>query len=137
MTRGMASLSDPAVSALLGKPNHAVLSTLNQDGSVHTAMVWLDVEDDTVAINSQRGRVWPSNLERDGRATLTLLNQENPYEYVEIKGVAEVAGEGADEHIDRLAQKYINQDTYPWRVPGTERVKFVISGPHVRYVKAG
>jgi PPOX class probable F420-dependent enzyme len=137
MTRGMASLSDPAVSALLGKPNHAVLSTLNQDGSVHTAMIWLNVEDDKVAINSQRGRVWPTNLERDGRTTLTLLNQENPYEYVEIKGVAEEADEGADDHIDALAKKYINQDKYPWRVEGEERVKFFVAPLRVRYVKAG
>jgi PPOX class probable F420-dependent enzyme len=133
----MASLSDPAVTALLDKPNHAVLSTLNTDGSVHTAMIWLDVEGDKVALNSARGRHWPTNLERDGRATLTLLNQENPYEYVEIKGDAELTAEGADEQIDKLAQKYINQEKYPWRTPGEERVKVLITPSRVRYVKAG
>ncbi len=133
----MASLSDPAVSALLGKPNHAVLSTLNQDGSIHATMVWLNVEDDKIAINSQRGRHWPNNLERDGHLTLTLLNESDPYEYVVITGVAEEAGEGAEEHIDALAKKYIDQDVYPWRVEGTERVQFFIAPSRVRYVKAG
>jgi len=133
----MAELSDPAVSELLTKPNHAVLSTLNADGSVHATMVWLNVEDGHVAINSQRGRKWPTNLERDPRANLTVLNEGNPYEYVVISGKATEAAEGAEEHIDTLAQKYINQDTYPWRVPGTERVKFQISPDRVRYVKAG
>ena len=133
----MADLNTPAVSELLSKPNHAVLSTLNEDGSVHATMVWLNVEGDQIAINSQRGRKWPTNLERDPRANLTLLNESNPYEYVVISGNATEATEGAEEHIDTLAQKYINQDTYPWRVPGTERVKFNISPDSVRHTKAG
>jgi PPOX class probable F420-dependent enzyme len=133
----MADLNDPAVSALLDKPNHAVLSTLNRDGTVHTTMIWLNVEDGRIAINSARGRKWPTNLERDPRATLTVLNEGNPYEYIEIRGNATEASEGADEHIDTLAQKYINQEKYPWRVEGEERVKFHIAPDKVRYVNAG
>jgi PPOX class probable F420-dependent enzyme len=132
----MADFNDPGVSELLTKPNHAVLSTLNADGSVHGAVVWLNVEDGKVAINSSRGRVWPTNLERDPRANLVVTNQENPYEYVEIKGTAEETSEGADEHIDTLAQKYIGQDKYPWRQPGEERVKFQITPERVRHAKA-
>jgi PPOX class probable F420-dependent enzyme len=132
----MATLSDPAVSELLEKPNHVVLSTLNQDGTVHTTIIWVNVEGDALAFNSARGRHWPSNLERDPRATLTLLNEANPYEYVEIKGSVEEVGEGADEHMDVLAKKYINQDTYPWRQPGEERVKFHLVPKRVRHVKA-
>jgi PPOX class probable F420-dependent enzyme len=132
----MASLSDPAVSELLTKPNHAVLSTINKDGSVHSAMVWLNVEDGKLAVNSAKGRVWPTNLERDPRTTVLLLNQENPYEYVEIKGSAEETTEGAEEHIDTLAQKYIDQERYPWRVPDEQRVKFHITPERVRHTKA-
>jgi len=133
----MATLNDANVRALLDKPNHAVLSTFGADGTVHNTVIWLNVEGDAIAINSARGRVWPTNLERDARASVLLLNQENPYEYVEIKGSAVEAAEGADEHIDTLAQKYINQDKYPWRVEGEERVKFHITPDKVRYVKAG
>jgi PPOX class probable F420-dependent enzyme len=132
----MAQITDPAVSELLTKPNHAVLSTLNADGSIHSAVVWLNVEDGKLALNSARGRTWPTNLERDPRATLLVLNQENPYEYVEIRGEAELTDEGADEHIDTLAQKYINQDKYPWRSPDEERVKILVTPSHVRYAKA-
>src|SRR3954451_20966595 len=131
----MADLNDPGVRELLDKPNHAVLSTLNADGSVHSAVVWLNVEDGHVAVNSSRGRAWPSNLERDPRATLVVLDQGNPYEYVEIKGEAVEAG-GGDEHIDALAQKYIGQERYPWRQPGEERVKFHIRPARVRHAKA-
>ncbi len=133
----MAAISDTAVSELLTKPNHAVLSTLNSDGSIHSAIVWLNVEDDKLALNSASGRAWPTNLERDPRATLLLLNEDNPYEYVEIKGTAELADEGADEHIDTLAQKYINQDKYPWRTPEEQRVKFRVTPTRVRHAKAG
>lgn len=131
----MADLNDPSVSELLTKPNHAVLSTINKDGSVHNTVVWLNTEDGNVAVNSARGRIWPNNLERDPRANLVVINQENPYEYVEIKGGVTEAP-GGDEHIDALAQKYINQEKYPWRAPDEERVKFHISPDKVRYVKA-
>jgi PPOX class probable F420-dependent enzyme len=131
----MANLTTPGVSDLLTKPNHAVLSTLNEDGSVHNAVVWLNVEGDKVAINSARGRVWPTNLERDPRANLLVINESNPYEYVEIKGTTAEA-EGGDEHIDTLAQKYLDQEKYPWRAEGEERVKFRLTPERVRYAKA-
>jgi PPOX class probable F420-dependent enzyme len=133
----MAELSDPAVSELLDKPNHAVLSTLNSDGTIHSTIVWLNVEDDKLALNSARGRVWPTNLERDPRATLVLLNEDNPYEYVTVTGTAELTDEGADEHIDTLAQKYINQEKYPWRAPDEQRVKVHLAPAKVRHTKAG
>jgi PPOX class probable F420-dependent enzyme len=132
----MADLNDPAVRALLEQPNHAVLSTINPDGSVHNAVVWVNVEDGAVAVNTARGRAWPTNLERDPRANLVVINQSNPYEYVEIRGDASTVTEGADEHIDALAQKYINQERYPWRQPGEERVKFRITPARVRHAKA-
>ena len=131
----MAELTDAPVRELLEKPNHAVLSTINKDGSVHNAVVWLSTEDGKVAVNTARGRKWPTNLERDPRANLLVINQDNPYEYVEIAGGVSEAP-GGDEHIDALAQKYINQDKYPWRAEGEERVKFHISPDKVRYVKA-
>ncbi|MDA0173780.1 PPOX class F420-dependent oxidoreductase [Solirubrobacter taibaiensis] len=131
----MAELTDAPVSELLEKPNHAVLSTINKDGSVHNAVVWLSTEDGKVAVNTARGRKWPTNLERDPRANLLVINQDNPYEYVEIAGGVSEAP-GGEEHIDTLAQKYINQDKYPWRAEGEERVKFHISPDKVRYVKA-
>ena len=132
----MAELSDLA--ELLSKPNHAVLATINADGSVHSTIIWIDVEGENVTFNSARGRVWPTNLAREPRATLTLLNQDNPYEYAVITGSAvEVdAGEDADKQMDVLAKKYINQDVYPWRSPGEVRVKFHLTPAKIRHVTA-
>jgi len=132
----MAELSDLA--ELLAKPNHAVIATINRDGSVHNTMIWVNVEGENIAFNSARGRVWPTNLERDPRVTLTLLNEDDPYEYAVLTGSAvEIdAGTDADQHMDTLAQKYLNQDVYPWRKEGEERVKFHFAPAKIRHVKA-
>ena len=133
----MASLDDPAVRALLEPANYAVVSTLNPDGSISSSIVWVSLEGDELAVNSAAGRKWPTNLDRDGHVTLLVFEAENPYEYVEIRGQATGTREDADDHIDRLAKKYINQDKYPFRTPEEERVKYVITPETVRYVKQG
>ena len=132
----MASLSDPPVKELLEQPNYAVISTLSQDGSIHSTLVWISAEsDDAVAVNSAVGRLWPRNLERDPRVTVLVQEAGNPYNFVEIRGTATGSTEDADGHINALAKKYIGQDEYPYRQPGEQRIKFVIRPAHVRHVK--
>jgi PPOX class probable F420-dependent enzyme len=133
----MATLNDPEVQKLLSEPNHAVVSTINPDGSVLSTIVWISDDDGTVAVNSAEGRKWPTNLERDPRITALVYEDGNPYNYVEIRGTASGSTEGADEHINALAKKYINQDEYPFRQPGEQRVKFVIAPDHIRHQKQG
>jgi PPOX class probable F420-dependent enzyme len=119
---------------LLRAKNFCHISTLRPDGSVQTAPVWVDVQDGLPVVNSAEGRAWPRNLERDPRATLTVQNMENPYEYVEIRGhVAERTHDGADAHIDSLAKKYLGMDDYPNRQPGEQRViiRFAPEHTHV------
>ena len=133
----MATLNDSEVQKLLSEPNHAVVSTINPDGSVLSTIVWISDDDGTVAVNSAEGRKWPTNLERDPRITALVYEDGNPYNYVEIRGTASGSTEGADEHINALAKKYINQDEYPFRQPGEQRVKFVIAPDHIRHQKQG
>lgn len=117
---------------LLKGKNFAQVATLRGDGAVHVAPVWVDVQDGRPVLNTADGRVWPRNLERDPRVTITVQNMENPYEYVSIRGrVAERTTEGADEHIDRMAMKYLGQESYPFREPGEQRVIFRIEPEHV------
>ncbi|MGP0049666.1 MAG: PPOX class F420-dependent oxidoreductase [Solirubrobacteraceae bacterium] len=133
----MASLNDDAVRALLEAPNCAVISTLNADGSVHSAVVWISLEDGELAVNSAEGRRWPSNMDRDPHVTAAVYDPANPYEYVEIRGSATGTREDADDHINRLAKKYIGQDEYPFRTSGEVRRKYVITPERVRYQKQG
>ena len=131
----MTDLNDPAVKGLLDKANHAVISTLNEDGSIHTAVVWQEILNGKISVNSAVGRVWPTNLERDPRSTVLVYQEDNPFEYVEIRGTASGDIAVADEQIDRLAKKYINQDKYPFRVEGEQRVSYSIAADRVRYQK--
>jgi PPOX class probable F420-dependent enzyme len=133
----MSDLNDPQVRQLLEQPNYAVVSTLDQDGSIHSAVAWVGLEDGRVTVNSAVGRRWPTNLERDPRVTVVVYPGDNPYDYVEIRGSARGTREGADEHINALSKKYIGQDEYPYRQPGEERIKFVITPERVRHQKQG
>ena len=131
----MATIDDPGIKKLLDQPNHAVVSTLNDDGTVHSAVAWVNVEQGKVAVNSEVSRKWPRNLERDPRITVLVYDQSNPYEYVEIRGTVTSTTDGANDHIDRLAKKFINQDSYPFHQPGDQRVMFQIEPAHVRHQK--
>ncbi|HLM84728.1 MAG TPA: PPOX class F420-dependent oxidoreductase [Solirubrobacteraceae bacterium] len=122
---------------LLKAKNFCHVATLREDGSVQVAPVWVDVQDGLPVLNSAEGRAWPRNLERDPRVTLTVQNLENPYEYLEIRGrVAERTHEGADEHIDSLAKKYLGKDEYPFRQPGEQRVIIRVE-PEVAHMHGG
>jgi PPOX class probable F420-dependent enzyme len=118
---------------LLRGRNFAHIGTLRADGSVQVSPTWVDVQDGRVALNTAEGRAWPRNLERDPRITLEVQNFENPYEYLEIRGrVAERTHEGADEHIDMLAKKYLDVDKYPTRQPGEQRVIIRVEPDYVK-----
>ena len=131
----MTTIEDPQVARLLREPNHAVITTFLPNGSVHGTVVWVDVLDGRIALNTAVGRVWPNNLERDPRITLVVYDQGNPYEYVEVRGRATGRTEGADAHIDRLAKKYLGADTYPFRQEGEQRISYLVDAERIRHVK--
>lgn len=128
----MSQVIEGRAEQLLREKNFVVISTLRADGTIHAAPAWVDVQDGRPVVNSAEGRAWPANLKRDPRVTLTVQNLENPYEYVTIRGrVSEQTTEGADEHIDSLAKKYLGQDSYPYRQPGEQRVILRIEPEHI------
>jgi PPOX class probable F420-dependent enzyme len=124
---------DGRAEELLKAKNFCHVATLRADGSVHGVPVWVDVQDGRPVVNTAEGRVWLRNLERDPRVTLTVANMENPYEYLEVRGrVAERTHDGADEHIDALAKKYLDKDSYPFRQPGEQRVIVRVEPEHAK-----
>ena len=126
------------VRELLEQKNFAHLSTLRQDGSVHGVVVWQHVEDGKIALNSSEGRAWPANVRRNPQVTITVHSEENPYEYVEIRGrVTGDTHDGAKEHIDSLAKKYMDEDEYPWLQPGEQRIKFLVEAERIRHNNPG
>lgn len=119
---------------LLEQPNLCFVATLRRDGSPHLAPVWVGLDGDEILLNSAKGRAWPTNLERDPRVTLTVLNRENDYEYVSVRGrVTGATVEGADAHIDALAKKYLGLDVYPFHRDDEQRVIIRIAPEKVTY----
>jgi PPOX class probable F420-dependent enzyme len=122
----VARLKDKERQFLAENPFVGIVTTLREDGSPHSTVVWVDVEDGKVSFNTARGRVKPTNLERDPRASLLVVDPNNPFKWVAVSGPAELTEQGADAQIDKLAKKYLGKDEYPWRNPAETRVKVLI-----------
>jgi PPOX class probable F420-dependent enzyme len=120
---------------LFKKPAFANLGTLMGDGSPQVTPVWVDFDGKHVRVNSALGRVKDKNMRRDPRVALSIQDPENPYRYLEIRGkVVEITQNGADEHINKLTQKYLGKPEYPYRKPGEVRVVYKIEPQKVSFM---
>ena len=118
----MAKLSEKQIELLRGR-NWGTVVTLRADGSPHATPVWIDTDGENVLFNTSIGRAKERHLRRDPRAAVTVLPAEDQQSgYVAVSGTVEVTEDGAHEHIDKLAQKYLGQETYPYLQPGERRV---------------
>ena len=129
-----ATLSE-GVKKLFLAPNFAHIATIMPDGSPQVSPVWVDLDGDRILVNTAEGRVKTRNVRRDARVALSVYNQANPYSAAFVRGrVVQMTHDGADASIDKLAKKYIGQDTYPFRQPGEQRVLLVIEPERVSSV---
>jgi PPOX class probable F420-dependent enzyme len=116
---------------LFEKKAFANLATVMPDGTPQVTPVWIDFDGNHLLVNSARGRQKDKNMERNPSVSLSIMDPDNPYRYLEVRGrVAEITEEGAEDHIDKMAKKYIDQDKYPWRRPGEVRVLYKIEPQH-------
>jgi PPOX class probable F420-dependent enzyme len=118
----MATLSEKQAKLFTDR-NWGVIATIREDGSPQATPVWIDYDGEAVLVNSAYGRAKVRNVQRDPRATVTVLPAENQQSgYVMVSGPAELVDEGAHEHIDMLAKKYLGEDRYPYLGPDERRV---------------
>jgi PPOX class probable F420-dependent enzyme len=118
----VAKISERSTELLRGK-NLAHAATIRPDGSPHLTVVWIDYDGEHVLFNTAVGRSKVRHLRRDPRAAVEVVNPEDPYNYVSVSGPVElIEGEEAEDHIDKLAQKYLGQKRYPNRSAGERRV---------------
>ena len=122
----MAKLEEKPRKFLDENPYVGVATTLREDGSPHSTIVWVDVEGDKVSFNTALGRAKPKHLEHDPRASVLMVDPNDSYKWVAVSGPAELTEEGADAQIDKLAKKYLGKDVYPWRNPEETRLKVLI-----------
>jgi PPOX class probable F420-dependent enzyme len=118
----MAKLSEKQADLFRGR-NWGTVVTLRKDGSPHATPVWIDTDGEHVIFNTAIGRAKERHLRRDPRVAVTVLPADDQQSgYVSVTGTAQVSEEGAVEHIDKLAKKYLGQDKYPYLQPGEQRV---------------
>lgn len=119
---------------LLQEKQLAHFATSMPDDSLQISPVWVDVEDDGshVLINTAKGRLKTENIEQNPEVAVSVVDRGNDWRYVIVRGtVVEQQAEGADAHIDKMAQKYLGQESYPFRSPTEQRVILRIKPHHV------
>lgn len=130
-------LTDSAIGLLKGK-NIAFIASLMKDGGPQITPVWIDYDGEYILINTAEGRVKQKNFQRDPRVAISIIDPTNPYNTVSIRGtVTEQVIDGADDHIDKLAKKYLGVDKYPFRAPGEKRVILKIMPEKVFHITSG
>lgn len=128
----MAKLTERA-RTLIDEPNLAFLATVDEDGAPQVSPVWIDRAGETLLVNTAAGRVKDRNMRRDGRVAISIASRDDPYSKVDIRGrVVDVDESGeANAHIDRLARKYTEHESYPWHKENERRVIFRIAPERV------
>jgi PPOX class probable F420-dependent enzyme len=123
VSAGVTKLNDEDLHRLFQFRNLAYLATLSKDGSPHVTPVWAEMVDDLILINTFETSAKNKNLTNDKRIALAVVEQNNPFNMVSIKGrVIEQATEGAEEHLKRLAKKYLGIGKYYYRKPNHKRI---------------
>ena len=123
------------VETLFTGKNLASIATMMGDSAPQVTPVWVDYDKGNILINTAEGRTKTRNVTRDPRVALCITDSTNPYIHAAIRGrVIEKTNQGADDHIDRMAKKYLGVDKYPFRQPGEKRVLLRIKPEAVMFV---
>jgi PPOX class probable F420-dependent enzyme len=123
----MAANLDNYLDLLQQKKAFANLATIMPDGTPQVTPVWIDYERGMIRVNTAKGRTKARNLKPGAAVALAILDPDNPYRYVQIRGrVVNATETDADAHIDSLAKKYLGKDKYPFRQPGEVRIMYEI-----------
>jgi PPOX class probable F420-dependent enzyme len=122
-----ATIPDAFRDILEQKKAFANLATTMPDGSPQVTPVWFDFTNGHIRVNTAKGRVKARNMKQGSHVALAILDPDNPYRFIQIRGtVARATEKGADAHIDSLAKKYLGKDKYPFRQPGEQRIMYEI-----------
>src|ERR671918_3039137 len=123
VSSGATELDRKDIQCLFQGGNWVFISTLSKDGSPHITPVWADMEEDLILVNTFESSAKNKNTKKDPRIAISVVENNNPYNMVSIKGrVIDQTAEGADEHLKKLAKKYLGIGKYYYREPNRRRV---------------
>ncbi len=116
---------------LLDQPVLAHVATIGPDGEPQSNPVWVGTQDGNILFSQTTTRQKYRNVQRDARVALSLVDANNPFRYLEIRGTVERIDPDPDKaFINAMAKKYLGQDVYPWSQPGEERIVLVVRPEH-------
>ncbi|MBV9455132.1 MAG: PPOX class F420-dependent oxidoreductase [Rubrobacter sp.] len=119
----MQATISPGFRKLLQEPAYCQIATLMPDGSPQITQVWVDTDGEHILINTAEGRQKERNVRRDPRVAVNVVDPANAWRIAIVRGrVVDITTAGADQLIDQLAKKYLNEDTYPFRQPKEVRI---------------
>lgn len=132
----MAAIPADYLDLLQRKKAFANLATIMPDGTPQVTPVWFDYTGGKIRINSTKGTVKTRNMREGAPVALLIIDPDNPYRYIQIRGrVGRATEQGASAHIDSLAKKYLGKDKFPWGQPGQIRVTFEIEPAAVQVLR--
>ncbi|WP_184738029.1 PPOX class F420-dependent oxidoreductase [Streptomyces netropsis] len=117
-------------------PHIWYVATVNPDGSPHVSPMWVGLDGDLLMFNTAIGRIKERNLRREPRVCLSHADPTDPYDRVQIRGIAVrfVEGPEADRNMDRLARTYVGTEQFEWGIPGEQRVIVLVEPSRIRHV---
>ena len=116
---------------LLDSKALANVATIGPDGEPQNNPVWFDWDGSHLLFSQTTGRQKYRNLQSEPRVSFSIVDPENPYRYLEVRGsVAEIVDDEGNTFIDSMAKKYIDQDVYPWHQDGDHRVIVKVRPEH-------
>ena len=116
---------------LLASTALAHVATVGPDGEPQNNPVWFGWDGEHLRFSQTTGRQKYRNVQREPRVAISIVDPDNPYRYLEIRGeVDRIEPDPDNAFIDSMAKKYMDEDVYPWHQPGDERVVVVIRPEH-------
>jgi PPOX class probable F420-dependent enzyme len=133
-------IMEPSIRRLFEGKNFVFVSTLMKDGTPHITPTWVDLEEQNgghILVNTAIGRLKQKNVSQNPNIALAIIDQNNAYEMVSVRGkvVEQISGDVAEQHIDKLARKYLGKDKYPGRSSGEKRIILKIKPEHVFHMR--
>jgi PPOX class probable F420-dependent enzyme len=110
------------------------LATVRANGTPHVTPLWVDYDGEAVLVNVRLDRVKAANMRERPDVAISIVDPRNPYRYLAITGrVASWSEDGWQEHMNKLARRYMKVDRYPWFFAGEQRAIFRIVPTHVYF----
>lgn len=123
-------IPDTHLDLVTGK-SFAHVATIGPDGEPQSTPVWINGDADTIRFSQTTDRQKYENLQREPRVAMSMIDTDNPYRYLEVRGrVSDISDDQDNAFIDSLAQKYMDVDTYPNHQPGDHRVVVTVDVEH-------